>query len=157
VSNRRVVAIATSSFALGLLAGGVATFLWHGSLVGSIGEGALDDLAGQLQSEAYAKYRLATYPIARKALLDHAEYAAALAHTAKGIPEAVQSSAAGLSYARIAVAAERSGMPPDRDRLFRLAQDQYARRGEHPTTEQLRELVLSLDRTWDREPKGESP
>jgi len=150
------IVVGASCFVLGLAIGALGNLVRLGPQLGGLADGVFDSVAQQLESEAYAKYRLGTYSVAKKTLLQHAQFAGALAQKAEGIRRWKLASDAGLSYARIAVAAERANLPAEAAAFFVSAQGEYARRGERRSAEELRQLVLTLDLTWDREVKGES-
>lgn len=144
--------VAVAYLSLGFVTGGLAVLLKFGGLVDE-----LTFLTTQvLKSNAYPRYRYGAYGPAKKALLQHAEMASQVAETMEGATSRSLLLDAGMSYARLASAAEREGNTNDRDLYFGLARDQFARRGEHPTDTQLRKLVTCLDSDWDRELLGRS-
>jgi hypothetical protein len=102
-----------------------------------------------LQSEAYARYRLSEYTSARRALLLHAQGAEGRAEGASADRRRDLASQAGLAYARLAVLAERAGMGDDQREFYARSLAQYSSMGDRVTPKELRELVISYDRSWD--------
>jgi hypothetical protein len=152
VTKKVGVGVGIASFLLGGILGSVVTFAKVGSTFADM---AWDTTAQWLESEAYSKYRYGSYSVAKAALLKQATALEAIATRTSQERARRMAGAAGLSYARLALAAERTHQLEDNRLYLREARDLFIRSGNALTDDQMRELVVVRDRTWDRELLGE--
>jgi hypothetical protein len=152
VTKKAGVGVGIASFLLGATLGGVVTFASVGATFADM---ASDAMAQWLESEAYSRYRYGSYSVAKAALLKQATFVEAAA--TKTSPQRTRRllDAAGLSYARLALAAERAHQSEEHRLYLRKARERYVRGGDALGDDQLRELVVHLDSIWDREVVGE--
>jgi hypothetical protein len=108
-------------------------------------------------NEAYVKYRFGSYPVAKAALLQHAGELADPAVTKGVLDSAAAQFELGLTYARLAVAAERAGHTKDATHYMTVATQTLKRPGETVDSTQVRASVEQLDATWDKRLSGLSP
>jgi hypothetical protein len=154
LSRTGLVSGSVGLFLLGGLVGALATFL---KVAAPSVEIANHTTLQWLRAESYARYRLGSYENARRALLAYAEHAESRALETESPQNEVLQGESALSYARLAVLAERKGDSAEAKKYFRRAQDVYGSRGESPSVEQIQQLVKNLDDHWDSDYKELSP
>jgi len=152
VTKKLGVGVGIASFLMGGILGSVVTFARVGSTFADM---ASDAMAQWLESEAYSKYRYGSYSVAKAALLKQATFVEAVATRTSQERTRRLAGAAGLSYARLALAAERAHQLEDNGLYLPKARDGFLRSGNALSDDQMRELVVGLDRAWDRELVGE--
>lgn len=98
--------------------------------------------------DAYVMYRYAAYPVARSALLKYSDQSQNSVSTAPAESEGT-SFDVGLTYGRLALAAERAGNQSDADTFMNLAKEAFGRTRHSYDEAQIRAAVERLDRAWD--------
>ena len=148
--NRQRMLVGTilvGSFVLGCTVGGVVVFFRTVPPMAEIlALGKLSDSGNQ----AYVRYRYGSYPVAKAALLQHADQL-----TSVGVGEGMLGQTGadfdlGLTYGRLAMAAERAGQAEDAALYMNLATRALAKRGQLVDDSQVRMSVERLDAAWDQ-------
>jgi hypothetical protein len=104
--------------------------------------------------DAYVMYRYAAYPVARTALLKYADETRGSQLATEPAGSEWTSADLGLTYARLAVAAERSGNRADAEMFMSLAKDAFASTRQSSDEAQIRAAVERLDKAWDESLAG---
>jgi len=153
MNRKRALLIAAllGCFLTGCVVGGVVVFF---RAVVPMGEMLGLSSLSRTGSEAYVKYRYASYAVAKAALLEYAEQVSSTPVREGVLGEAGSSLDLGLTYGRLAVAAERAGQAPEADHYMGLATQVYAKRGQQVTPARVRAAVEQLDAAWDRRLAG---
>jgi hypothetical protein len=99
--------------------------------------------------DAYVMYRYAAYPVARTALLKYADESKGSPLSANQAESEGTSFDIGLTYARLVVAAERTGNRADAEMFMNLAKDAFGRTRHSYDEVQIRAAVERLDKAWD--------
>jgi len=135
--------------ALGFAPGAFAGYAW--ALVKAETRHESSDLAWRAKSErAYFQYRFEDWETAKCGMMNYIWDMQALARVSQE-PQPKVLRSVGLSYARMAVAAQRAGHDDYEKELLKHARKTLERVGEHPTDEALVNLVEEADKEWDRE------
>ena len=101
-----------------------------------------------VRKDAYVMYRYAAYPVARSALLKYSDQSQNSVSTAPAESEGT-SFDVGLTYGRLALAAERAGNQSDADTFMNLAKEAFGRTRHSYDEAQIRGAVARLDKAWD--------
>src|SRR6266702_5731784 len=130
MTKTNVILVGGASFILGCLVGGGVVFIRAVPPMAEMAEiAALADLS-QAGSEAYIRYRYGTYPVAKTALLEYRDRVGN--YWGKKVPASreVLGVEFGLTYGRLALAAERTGHGDDAQQYMRLAQEAFSKPGD---------------------------
>jgi hypothetical protein len=98
--------------------------------------------------DAYVMYRYAAYPVARNALLKYSDEAKNFV-SADAAESERTSFDIGLTYGRLALAAEWAGNRSDAAMFMRLAKEAFDRTRQSYDEAQIRAAIERLDRAWD--------
>jgi hypothetical protein len=147
MTKTTIVLVAGGSFVLGCLVGGGVVF--SRSMPPMAEMMALTSLS-HAGNEAYVKYRYGSYPVAKTALLQYADLANSFwAQKGAGSAGALNSEL-GLTYDRLALAAERAGHADEAAQYMKRAQEALSKSGDSVDESRVRTAVERLDRAWDR-------
>jgi hypothetical protein len=100
-------------------------------------------------NEAYVRYRYGTYPVAKAALLRYADQAKTSRGSSGMIGPETTAFDVGLTYARLAVAAERSANQQEAATYMNLAKEEFGKQRRSYDEPQIRAAVERLDKAWD--------
>jgi len=134
------------SFVAGGLAGGAVAF-WKIGL--ESGEALVLATLANSGNEAYVRYRYGSYGVAKAALLRHAELVERSGAGARVLGNGGAALELGLTYGRLAEAAQRAGLTEESSKYMRLACEAFERRGQPVGDSQVRASVAKLDVAWD--------
>jgi hypothetical protein len=135
-----------SIFSLGCIVGGTVVLFRS---VQPMAEMLAQANLSNTSSEAYVMYRYATYPVAKAALLQYVDQAKGSQTSSRIVGSETATFDVGLTYARLALAAERADHQPDAVTYMNLAKEAFGKQ-RHPYDEtQIRAAVERLDRAWD--------
>ena len=152
--NRRRVLLAVACFLAGSILGGAAVFFWTVPPMAEILALVSITASG---NEAYVKYRYGSYSVGKAALLKHADALASDSVREGMLGEAGADFDLGLTYGRLAVAAERAGHADEAVRYMHLATQAFQKRGRPHDESQVRASVQRLDAAWDQRLSGVAP
>jgi len=134
-------------FLLGLAAGGIITSRKMVQPVADLAALASESYAG---NEAYVRYRYGSYAVAKAALLENAERLQQASNSRRGDDQRAARVDLGLTYGRLAVAAERAAHQDEARSYMKLAVQAFATVHGAASEQQVRDAVQRLDRSWDK-------
>ena len=114
-------------------------------------------MLGNSGSESYVRYRYGSYSVAKAALLQHAEQLTSTPLHQSILGEAGAQFDVGLTYGRLALAAERAGQPDEAAQYMARAVEAFRVGGKPIDEAQVRRSILQLDAAWDRRLSGDGP
>ena len=108
-------------------------------------------------NESYVRYRYGSYSVAKAALLQHAKQLASTPLRQGILGEAGAEFDVGLTYGRLALAAERAGHTDEAAQYMTRAVEAFRAGGKLIDEVQVRQSILQLDAAWDRRLSGDGP
>ncbi len=105
-------------------------------------------------TDAYVKYRYGSYEVAKAALLEHAQRLSTPEAAANPLVGPGAEVDLGLTYGRLAIAAERADNEKDAADYMLLATQTVFIEGQQARESQVRMMVTRLDEAWDRRLAG---
>jgi len=149
--NRGRILLAVACFLAGSILGGTVVFFWTVPPMAEMLALVSITASG---NESYVKYRYGFYSVGKAALLKHADALASDSVREGMLGEAVVDFDLGLTYGRLAAAAERAGQGDDAVRYMGLATQAFQKRGRSLDEGQVRTAVQRLDAAWDQRLSG---
>lgn len=137
--------------AVGFVLGGFTVFAWAMEQIGSAEEQVLQSRRQALEKDLYARARFGSYESARCELREYVEFISTICPKLECREPKAVVRGLGLSYARLAVAAEKSGRFKDSESFLGLAKGTLLQAGERPDDKQLLRYWEGIDKAWDDE------